>query len=42
MEKAGANAATIAIVRVPNNEDVTYEIVNFINGKRTVVRFATP
>jgi hypothetical protein len=36
MEKAGANAATIAIVRVPNNEDVTYEIVNFINGKRTV------
>jgi len=36
MEKAGANAATIAIVRVPNNEDVTYEIVNFIDGKRTV------
>jgi len=36
MERAGANAATIAIVRVPNNEDVTYEIVNFIDGKRTV------
>ena len=36
MEKAGANAATIAIVRVPNSEDVTYEIVNFIDGQRTV------
>lgn len=36
MEKAGASAATIAIARVPNSDDVTYEIVNFIDGKRTV------
>ena len=36
MEKAGASAATIAIARVPNSDDVTYEIVNFIDGTRTV------
>jgi hypothetical protein len=36
MEKAGLNAATIAIARVPNSEDITYEIVNFIDGTRTV------
>ena len=36
MEKAGAAAATIAIARVPNSDDVTYEIVNFIDGTRTV------
>ena len=36
MEKSGANSATIAIVRGPNNEDITYEIVNFIDGKRTI------
>jgi aminopeptidase YwaD len=36
IEKAGASAATISIARVPNSDDVTYEIVNFIDGKRTV------
>jgi hypothetical protein len=36
MEKAGASAATIALARMPNSDDVTYEIVNFIDGRRTV------
>ncbi len=36
MEKAGASAATIAIAFVAKSDDVTYEIVNFIDGKRTV------
>ena len=36
MEKAGAGAATIAIARVPNSGDVMYEIVNFIDGSRTI------
>jgi hypothetical protein len=35
-EKAGAAAATIAITRVPRSDDVTYEIVNFMDGTRTV------
>ncbi len=34
-ERAGESAATIAIVRVPRSEDVTYEIVNFIDGVRS-------
>ena len=29
-------AAAIAIARLPNSGDVTYEIVNFIDGVRTV------
>jgi aminopeptidase YwaD len=36
MEKAGASAATAAIARLPNSGDVTYEIVNFVDGVRTV------
>ncbi len=36
MEKAGATAAAAAIARLPNSGDVTYEIVNFIDGVRTV------
>jgi hypothetical protein len=36
MEKAGSGAAAIAIARLPNSGDVTYEIVNFIDGVRTV------
>ena len=36
MEKAGREAASIAITRVPRTDDVTYEIVNFIDGTRTV------
>jgi aminopeptidase YwaD len=36
MEKAGATAAATAIARLPNSGDVTYEIVNFIDGVRTV------
>jgi hypothetical protein len=35
-EKGGAAAASIAIASVPNSDDVTYEIVNFIDGTRTV------
>jgi hypothetical protein len=36
MEKAGSGAAAIAIARLPNSDDATYEIVNFIDGVRTV------
>ncbi len=36
MEKAGAAAGAAAIARLPNNDDVTYEIVNFVDGVRTV------
>jgi aminopeptidase YwaD len=36
MEKAGATAATIAVARVTGSDDVTYEIVNFIDGSRSV------
>ena len=35
-ERAGASAGAIAITRVPRRDDVTYEIVNFIDGVRTV------
>jgi hypothetical protein len=35
-ERAGAGAATIAITRVPRSDDVTYEIVNFMDGTRSV------
>ncbi|HET6897487.1 MAG TPA: DUF4910 domain-containing protein, partial [Vicinamibacteria bacterium] len=35
-EKVGPGAGTIAITRVPRSEDVTYEIVNFVDGTRTV------
>lgn len=35
-DKAGADAATLAINQVPRGEDVAYEIVNFIDGKRTI------
>jgi aminopeptidase YwaD len=35
-EKAGPASASIAIARVPNSDDVTYEIVNFVDGTRTV------
>jgi hypothetical protein len=35
-EKTGARGASIAIALVPNSDDVTYEIVNFIDGSRTV------
>src|SRR5262249_62409896 len=36
VEKGGRGAASIAINRVPRSDDVTYEIVNFIDGTRTV------
>jgi hypothetical protein len=36
IEKAGAAAATIAVARVDHSDDVTYEIVNFIDGARSV------
>jgi hypothetical protein len=35
-EKAGAASVSIAIARVPNSDDVTYEIVNFVDGTRSV------
>ena len=35
-EKAGAASGSIAIARAANSDDVTYEIVNFIDGTRTV------
>ncbi|HMB78904.1 MAG TPA: hypothetical protein VKI43_02510, partial [Vicinamibacterales bacterium] len=35
-EKAGAASASIAIARLSNSDDVTYEIVNFVDGTRTV------
>jgi aminopeptidase YwaD len=35
-EKAGADAGRIAIARIDNADDVTYEIVNFMNGERSV------
>jgi aminopeptidase YwaD len=35
-EKAGADAAKIAIARIDNADDVTYEIVNFMDGQRSV------
>jgi aminopeptidase YwaD len=35
-EKGGRGGASIAINRVPRSDDVTYEIVNFIDGTRTV------
>jgi hypothetical protein len=36
VEKAGSAAASLAIARVPRSDDVTYEIVNFIDGTRSV------
>lgn len=36
VEKAGASAAALAINTLPRGDDVAYEIVNFIDGKRTV------
>ena len=36
MEKAGASTASAAIARLPNSGDITYEIVNFVDGVRTV------
>jgi aminopeptidase YwaD len=35
-EKAGSGSVTIAIAQVPNSDDVSYEIANFVNGTRTV------
>jgi hypothetical protein len=36
VEKAGRGGATLAISRVPRSDDVTYEIVNFIDGSRSI------
>jgi aminopeptidase YwaD len=35
-EKAGPGAASIAIARVARTDDVTYELVNFVDGRRSV------
>ena len=34
--KAGAAAGAIAIARLPHSDDITYEIVNFVDGVRSV------
>jgi aminopeptidase YwaD len=36
IEKAGPTASRLAIAKIPNSGDVGYEIVNFIDGTRTV------
>jgi hypothetical protein len=36
IEKGGRGAASIAITRAPRSDDVTYEIVNFVDGTRTI------
>lgn len=35
-EKAGGGSGAIAIARLSNSDDVTYEIANFVDGTRTV------
>jgi hypothetical protein len=35
-EKGGRGGGSIAIAREPRSDDLTYEIVNFIDGTRTV------
>ena len=35
-EKAGAAAGALAVNTLPRGDDVAYEIVNFIDGKRTI------
>ena len=35
-DKAGAAPAVIALAGVPNSDDITYEIANFVDGARTV------
>jgi hypothetical protein len=36
VDRVGRQAAAIVIARVPNSGDVTYEIVNFVDGVRSV------
>ena len=36
IEKAGTAAASLAVAKLPASGDVTYEIVNFMDGQRTV------
>jgi len=36
VEKAGAPSAAAALARLPNGDDITYELANFIDGVRTV------
>jgi hypothetical protein len=36
LDKTGRGGATVAISGVPRSEDVTYEIVNFIDGSRSI------
>ena len=35
-ERAGPQTGSIGVARIANSDDVTYEIVNFIDGTRTV------
>jgi aminopeptidase YwaD len=35
-DRAGTAAAGLAIARIPRGDDVAYEVVNYIDGKRTV------
>jgi hypothetical protein len=36
VDKVGRASASIAIAQVPRSDDVTYEIVNFIDGRRSI------
>jgi hypothetical protein len=36
VEHAGGEASQIALAHAPSSDDLTYEIVNFIDGQRTV------
>ena len=36
VEHAGPGARAIAIAKAPDSGDITYEVVNFIDGRRTV------
>jgi aminopeptidase YwaD len=36
IEHAGTNASQIALAHAPSSDDLTYEIVNFVDGQRTV------
>jgi hypothetical protein len=35
-EKGAAGATSIAVAGLPNSDDVTYEIANFVDGVRSV------
>jgi hypothetical protein len=36
VERVGRRANALAVERLPNADDVTYEIVNFMDGQRSI------